>query len=110
MNDFFKNNSRNYVQRHRAPCEYGAIKMLYFIIIILFIYLLECDSFGRGNYLNVRVRQKLKHEHNTLSSKGILKTETLTVNHRHTSNCFDILLLPVSCKNVHHYISYILIV
>ena len=32
---FVKNNDRNNVQRHRALYEYGAINMLYFIIIII---------------------------------------------------------------------------
>ena len=35
MNEYFSNNSGNNVQRHSAHCEYGGIKMLYFIIIII---------------------------------------------------------------------------
>ena len=34
MNEYLKNNSRKHVQRRRALCEYGAIEMLYFIIIL----------------------------------------------------------------------------
>ena len=46
--NIFLNNSGNNVQRHRAHCEYGGIKMLYFIIIIIIIIMQDSQSWEPG--------------------------------------------------------------